>query len=300
MVKQIIEQTNQEYINLKEHYLNSSKSTFAAYRSNYNKLYAALDETDITSNSEKTIIDAIDALDISNAHTRSAVVNIAITVRSLPMYQLGVKSLIIQRTKNANDVLVWTKSKNDDIELPTYDELISFMNEQFETGNFRGYVINYLLINYTVRNQDLVFDIVKTRKAMADKSKNYLWINTKGKNIIYQRNVYKTASAYGSQEHYITDEKFIVAAKHIARLQAVNKKNSSQGLDGQFIKNISSLPLYIRRYTLNDLGEGRYCKVLVNHYRTDISMLKTISNNRGTNLNTLLVSYNINFKTNLD
>jgi hypothetical protein len=170
------------------------------------------------------------------------------------------------------------------------------MNEQFENGNHRGYVINYLLMNYQVRNQDLVFDIVKTRKAMADKSKNYLWLNTKGKNVIYQRNVYKTANVYGPKEHIITDEKFMIAVKHIAQLQVVNKKNSSQGQEGLFIKNISSLPLYIRKYTLNDLGEGRYCKVVVNHFRTDIDMLKTISTNRGTNLNTLLVSYNINFK----
>jgi hypothetical protein len=131
---------------------------------------------------------------------------------------------------------------------------------------------------------------------MADKTKNYLWLNIKAKTVIYQRNIYKTAKVYGPQEHIISDEKFVEAVKLIARLQAVNKKNNNHGQEGRFIQNISSLPFYISKYTFSNLGEGRYCKVVVNHFRDDIDMINNISNNRGTNLNTLMLSYNIHFK----
>jgi hypothetical protein len=292
----IKEQTNQEYLNLKEHYASSSKSTISSYRNNYNKLYDALDETDITAVSEKTIIDAIDSLEISNAHTRCAIINIAVVVRSLPSYQLGVNRLTELRMKTTADVLTRTKEKNDDIKLPSYNELVDYMNEQYDNGNHRGYIINYLLINYQVRNQDLVFDIVKTKKEMKDKTKNYLWINIKGNTVIYQRNIYKTAKVYGAKQDIITDARFMFSTKHIAKLQNLNNINSSQGQDGRIIQNISSLPFYISKYCLNNLGEGRYCKIVVNHFRDNIDMINNISNNRGTNLNTLMLSYNIHFK----
>jgi hypothetical protein len=131
---------------------------------------------------------------------------------------------------------------------------------------------------------------------MADKTKNYLWINTKAKSVTYQRNIYKTVKVYGERTHIITEEKFVGAVKIISRLQNVNKKNSNLGQGGQFIQNISSLPFYISKYTLNEIGEGKYCKVIINHYRNNSEMIDVISNNRGTSVRTLMFSYNIDFK----
>jgi hypothetical protein len=293
--RMVMEHTNKEYLTLKEHYAGSSVSTMSSYRNNYNKMIDALDGLEITEVSENTIIKAINTSGIENPHTRNALLNINIIVRSLPDYQLGVSDLIEKRSSLTTEIFNRTKEKNNNIDLPSYDKLIEFMNEQYDKGNYRGYVINYLLLNYQVRNQDLDFTIVKTRKEMDDKTRNYLWVNVKTKAVIYQRNIYKTAKVYGSLEASIKDAKFMKSIKVISNLQDINKKDNNHGKEGVFIKNVSSLPKIISRYTLDELGEGRYCKVVVNHFRNDPDMINTISLNRGTSLKTLMFSYNIDF-----
>jgi hypothetical protein len=45
--------------------------------------------------------------------------------------------------------------------------------------------------------------------------------------------------------------------------------------------------------TYKGLGETMYFKIVVNHFRSDPNMLKQISYNRGTDINTILESYDI-------
>ena len=62
---------------------------------------------------------------------------------------------------------------------------------------------------------------------------------------------------------------------------------------GIFIPNKSSIAYYIIKATYKQLGEGKYVKIIINHFRKNLDKLKEISENRGTSLNEILKSYDI-------
>ena len=279
--------TNDEYKILLENYKSAGKSTLDAYRNNYYKMLEALDGMEIHTVSEKMIILAVNELDIKNVNTKSALLNIAVAVRKLPEYQLGTAKIVAEREKLRVKIIENTKNKNDTINLPSYDDIINHMNKQYEDENYRGYIMNYLLIHFQTRNQDLVFSIVKTKKEMSDDNKNYLWLNPRTNTVSYVRQVYKTAKTYNVLTNQITDAKFIKSLKIITKLQDKGHK------DGVFIKNISSLATYIIKYTYQGIGEGKTVKVIINHFKDDLQVLKQISKNRGTSVETLINYYDI-------
>tara|TARA_R100000541_G_scaffold49430_1_gene56588 strand:+ start:1178 stop:2071 length:894 start_codon:yes stop_codon:yes gene_type:complete len=283
------EATNDEYLLLADAYKDAGTSTKAAYRNQYVKMYEALDKREIHTVSEKVIIEAVDDLNISNVNTKSALLNIAVVVRGLPEYELGVKKIINEREKLRSKIVEHTKDKNDEINLPSYNELLDFMNEKYQSKDYKSYMINYLLIHYQTRNQDLDFELVKLKKEMKDKTKNYLWYNVRTKKVIYVRNMYKTAKIYNTLTQEITDTKFITAFKAVKRLQDTDHK------DGVFIKNKGSIATYVINYTYQKLGEGRYAKIVINHFKNDLGTLQQISKNRGSSIQTLLNYYDIEF-----
>ena len=126
-----------------------------------------------------------------------------------------------------------------------------------------------------------------------------MWLqNTKGK-ATFIRNVYKTATiqapdgkdhGYGQKVNNITDKKFIIALRRVLGCQ-------KSGLDcGVFIPNKASIHYYLQKATYKQIGEGNYFKIIVNHFRNDVDKLKEISANRGSDLRTILTSYDINMK----
>jgi hypothetical protein len=48
--------------------------------------------------------------------------------------------------------------------------------------------------------------------------------------------------------------------------------------------------------TLDNLGEGLYNKIIVNHFRNNLDKLKEISESRGTSIDTLYENYDIDKK----
>ena len=60
-----------------------------------------------------------------------------------------------------------------------------------------------------------------------------------------------------------------------------------------FFPNNETVGYYIKKMTYQGLGETAYFKIVVNHFRKDANMLKQISYNRGTDINTILESYDI-------
>ena len=284
--------TNDEYLLLADAYKNSGRSTQSAYRSNYFKMYNALNNREIHTVSETAIINAVDALNIKNVNTKSALLNIAVVVRRLPEYELKVSKLVIQREKLREVIIEHTKTNNDAINLPSYSDIVNHMDSLYTSGDYRGYIINYLLIHFQTRNQDLNFTIVSNKRDMNGIDKNFLWLNIKKKMVVYKRSMYKTNKIYGSLIQEITDKKFITALKAISRLQ--DKKDPK----GTFIKNVSSLAGYVMKYTLNGLGESKYVKIIINHFKNDLQALTQISTNRGTSIATLIAFYDINNNNN--
>lgn len=280
-----------EFDNFMESIENKSAATKKQYRIQYNKLFK-LTGKPIAETSEKKIIELISNID--NKNTEQALLNIALLVRKLN--KLSVTQLENLREKNKQNLNKSVKEKNVNLKetLPSYDDLIEYMNYLYDKNEYTDYIINYLLINFQVRNQDLDFKIITKKKDATDLTKNYMWLQPN--KLTYIRNIYKTAniitpdgtnSGYGQKVNVITEPKMITAFKKVLKCQ----KQSEDC--GTFIPNKSSIAYHLQKSTYKQLGEGKYVKIVINHFRNDIDKLKEISDNRGTSLTTLLTSYDI-------
>lgn len=283
-----------------EKFMNSIKeksdATKKQYRIQYNKLFK-LTEKPIGETSEKKIIEILD--NIENKNNSQALLNIAFLIRKEE--GLSVAQLEKRRKQDKDKLIDDVKKKNVELKdnLPSYNDIVEYMDYLYDKGEWTDYIINYLLINLQVRNQDLDFTIVSRKKDATDNNKNYMWLqNTKGK-ATFIRNVYKTANinapdgtnhGYGQKVNNITDKKFIVALRRVLGCQ-------KSGLDcGVFIPNKASIHYYLQKATYKSLGETLYFKIIVNHFRNNIDKLKEISENRGTDLRTVLQAYDIEMK----
>lgn len=265
---------------------NKSANTKKAYTTQYKKLKNMLGK-DIGEASQRTLIKTIQEHD--NVNGRQALLNIAILIRRLD--KLSVTELEDLREKLKGDIKTEIKKKNVDLpkSLPSYEDLVEYTNMLYEQSEWTDYIINYLLINYNVRNKDLLFDIVRRKKvAKADKTKNYLWLSDSF--VEYIRNDYKTAKTYGQKSVKIKDKKFMTAVR---RVFACQKHNEDCGV---FIENPNYLGYYLKKATLGGIGETLYNKIIVNHFRKDIDKLEQIAEDRGTDIKTLLEYYDIEKK----
>ena len=273
---------------------NKSKVTQTVYNSNYKKLRDLLGD-DIVNVSQKKVIELLEE-NISNRNSQSALLNIAYLIRK--NNDMAIQELESFRKKNQTiikDKIYETNTKLVD-SLPSYTTLVDFTDDLLKNEKYIQYVINYLLLHCQVRNADLLFDFVLLKRDTKDKTKNYLWFSSKTKTAHYIRNIYKTAkivkpdgttTGYGQKVIKITDPKFIKVMKILVNFE---KKENKPII---FFPNNETVGYYIKKMTYQGLGETAYFKIVVNHFRKDPNMLKQISYNRGTDINTILESYDI-------
>ena len=259
-------------------------ATQKAYKGAYKKL-KGLTEQDIGDTSQKKLIKLIEEQE--NINTQQSLLNIAILIRKAQSYKVDI--LEKEREKNKKKLVKDVQEKNANLELPTLNDLYNYLDKLFEDSEYNKYVINYLLIELNVRNADLVLDIVLTKKATKeDPDKNYIWLDMKKRRCYYIRKDYKTAKTYGNKEHVITDQDFYTAVKKVYYKQ---KKEGTK-----LIPNENQAGYYVQKATLDELGEGNYFKIIVNSVRGNLQALKKLSENRGTDVNTIMASYDIDLK----
>ena len=274
-------------------FANKSKVTNNVYNSNYKKLREMLDDVDIASVSQQKVIELAET--ITNRNSQQSLINIAYLIRKNE--GMAINELETFRKKNQSIIKDKIYESNTSLidSLPSYNNIVDFTNDLLKNEKYVHYVINYLLINCQVRNADLIFDFVLFKRDTKDTSKNYLWYSSKSKTAHYIRNVYKTAkivkpdgttTGYGQKIIKITDPNFIKVMKIFVNYQKKEQKPVV------FFPN-SDVGYYVRKMTYNNLGETAYFKIVVNHFRNDANMLKQISYNRGTDINTILESYDI-------
>jgi len=258
----------------------STKSllTQKQYKNQYNKLFKILGKN-IADSSQELIIKELD--EIENSNSNQALLNIAIMVRK--MENLGVDKLLKKRENNKKNIMEDIKEKNVLLEssLPSYEDINEYMNHLFKIKNFEDFVINYLLINFNTRNEDLGFKMVSKIADTKDKDHNYMLVSHAGK-ITFIRNNYKTANTQGTKINEIDDKRFKTA------IRALMKDNK-----GNYLIKPDSVGYMVKKATLNKVGETNYNKIIVNHFRNDFSKLSKISKNRGTNLETIKEYYDI-------
>lgn len=285
-----LELNEPEYNKFMESKQDKSDATKKQYRIQYNKLYK-LTNKPIAETSEKKLMEIIDG--ISGNNNKQALLNIAILVRRMEKYSTTKLEDLQQRLKG--EINKDIKIKNVELKetLPKYQELVDYTDYLWDKNEWTDYIINYLLLNYQVRNQDLDFDIVKRKKDANDPEKNYMWLQPK--KVSYIRNRYKTAQRDGKELggkkiNVIDDPKFIVAMRRVLGCQKYDLEC------GTFIPNKNAIAYHLQKATYKGIGEGKTFKVIVNHFRDDIDKLKEIANNRGTDIKTVLDFYDIDRK----
>ena len=275
-------------------FANKSKVTNNVYNSNYKKLREMLGDVDIASVSQQKVIELAETL--NNRNSQQSLINIAYLIRKNE--GMAINELETFRKKNQSVIKdkVYESNTNLMDSLPSYTSVAYYIDGLLKDEKYVHYVINYLLLHCQVRNADLNFDFVLFKRDTKDTSKNYLWYSSKSKTVHYVRNVYKTAkivkpdgttTGYGQKVIKITDPKFIKVMKILVNYEKKEQKPVV------FFPSVENIGYYVKKMTYKGLGETAYFKIVVNHFRENVNMLKQISYNRGTDINTILESYDI-------
>lgn len=277
--------TQNEFNKMIENRGSLNPKTITNYQNTYKRLIKLLDKT-IGESSVKEIIKAIASADI----TASAKITLLIVATNIVQSQERLEDLIkLEKYRDIlNDAL-----KEDNAtraitqKLPSGKSLIDYTNSLYDDAEYREFIVNYLLINFGVRNKDLSA-IITRDKSMINERDNWLFVSDN--EVEFIRFDYKTADKYGARFNTITDERVIDAIKKL-----LLKKSSVYLLATKNGKRISdsSIGTIIKRMTM-DLGEGKYFKIMLKHYGKDNFEKMTAS--RGTSNAVAQIHYDLDFK----
>ena len=288
-----------------DHYIlskpNLSDNSKRTYRKNYENLSDLMKTNHINDESQENIYNKIKTL--KNANTRHMLINIAIMVKK---YNNSKHTDLIKRRElirsdikdNRNERKEYKKN-----ELPEFKDLIRYRNELFSENNYKAYIINYILIEFSTRNKDLDLIITDSlqefRKFKKEEKENVLYVANNGKNY-YMRNSYKTHRTYGKLLNIFTNKKFNNAVKDYIKEQREQDINQIYLLNTNNGERIGkdSLAHHIMRFTLNGISESDINKISVSRV-TDMKqykLLKKISKNRPTSIQTLIEEYSLSIE----
>jgi len=176
-----------------------------------------------------------------------------------------------------------------------FNDLISILKK---TKNNNHYIIFYLLINFNVRNMDLIIKKIDD-EAQIKQNENYLYF--KNGSLIYHRGNYKTLKKYGIKKQIIKNEKFINIIKSIDNnnyilLNSLNKPYTNNTIQ-KYIISIGNL--YFKNSNLN---QSLIYKIILDHYtqKKDLLRLEKIADNRGHNHETQKVYYSTRTRQDLN
>jgi hypothetical protein len=160
-------------------------------------------------------------------------------------------------------------------ELPSLKDLKGELNRLYEKEDYRSFIILFLMVNYQVRNKDLICLVVNSKRDTND-TDNFIVV---GKSqAVYIRNSYKTYFKYGTKTNIIKNKKFMNAINQI----------------GYVLKSSDNVDRVIKKATagIGGITEGTIAKIVLSQNNT-MNGLKKVSKNRGTDPVTLIESYNI-------
>jgi hypothetical protein len=214
---------------------------------------------------------------IDQANTTSAKLSLAKTVSKWLQYKKKDNDQIVDKIRILNELYqrqseLKRKAMGKNKDLPTYNNLIQLLQDHYEENRWKEYCILFLLLNYNVRNLDMVGEVVRDGR---NRSNHFNWFVIRKDSILWKRNLYKTVQTYGAKQHVIKNRQFMHAIQHLGSVLSV-----TDNLD-RVVKKATS-----------GLGEASVLKIYLSTPRT-ASEFKRVSRSRGTDLNTLLTSYNI-------
>ncbi len=271
----------------------SSKTSKGVYRSLYKRLMGLSGDKKLLDMSETNIIKLFDDESIP-PKSQEALANVAAMIRN----NNGASHSKINKFKDTTikkRILAYKMEKNKALKdtLPDKKELDNYLKSLFVDKDYVGYIINFLLLNYGVRNKDLNCIITGDSDVIFkghDTKHNYLYVTFRY--VFYVRNDYKTYETYGRKVLKIERRPFQTACKalldgnyDIPLLKLKNDEPISEDSVGKIVQ----------RHTYNELGEGKYMKILVMAAKKDgnIKRIEELSKSRGTAIETILTEYDI-------
>ena len=213
-----------------------------------------------------------------NPNTRLDMLNLIIVLRNIK--ELSVEKLKEYRTELKQQQKANQVSKMNDAgdKLMSYEDFTKALGEAYLKDEWKKYIVNYLMMQYGVRNKDLNLEIVKTKKEMTD-GNNYLLL--KKDKVVFIRDDYKTHKTYGKKTHEIVDKLFHEAVKKTGVGKLIAEAQTSNGL---------------RKLYINKMGEAKVFKMMIDHYyeKDDSASIKRLAADRGTSLSVVQGFYNVN------
>ena len=259
-----------------------SSPTVKQYLSQYDKIYTLV-KKDLIDCSKDEIITAVeDTENVRTLNARKNVYNVLVMFFNnidKDKYESFVQKRENLRGEIAEEVKTKNITKNDT--LPSYDKL----KEHLEKSEGACYIMNYLLINYYVRNLDLDLVITRDQNMINSKEGNFLIVSKT--DITYHRNKFKTVKSKGPITLVIKNRIF---RKHV--VDYLGKQNEIDLITG------GKLDHFIRKCTLNSLGETDYLKTIVKHYMetNNVVSLNDIPKYRGSSIDLVMKNYNPLYK----
>jgi len=273
------------------------EATKRVYGSNYRRLLRLTGGELILPMSQDRIIKFIHQESIP-PQSQNGLLSVVLTIRN----NNGLKNdklIKFRDTTLYNDKVADKRIKNVKLkdELPEMDDLEKYTRSLYNKQDYVGYIINFLMLRFGLRNKDLNLVITNNQDVtyVGDKTKvNYLYVTKKY--ITYIRNDYKTFSTYGKQKHKIEKSLFTRAVKAV--IGDEYEKPLLQLADGDTISE-ESLAKVIQRKTYNELGEGKYFKIQIQDLKKqgNIKRIRELSKSRGTDLETVFQEYDIDNQT---
>ena len=277
-----------------------SKNTVKTYKQAYKKLVDILATNNVADLDNKEIIDLIDEQE------NYGTINLLLTIVLMIKYDNDKE---IDDIKKHRDLIRmemrdsrWKKKEEKLDTLPPIKSLTKYLNRLYSNNEYQSYIINYLLINYNVRNLDLdliVTDDMKEYHNLGKKGDENVLFVGKNNAVYFYRNNYKTVKTYGPKAIRLSSVKLANSIKeYIAQQQAITngdiyllslKNGDRSGRD--------SLSHYITKFTYEGLTESDIMKIIVTEkVKTidDYKKLEKISKNRGTAIETIIEEYNLN------
>ena len=256
-----------------------SDNTKRNYNYAYDKLMNITNNELISDLKDYHIVRLMKTLDIPPM-SKNGMISVAINI--LKAYNKPTSSL--EKYRETLKTEHYTNKKNDTTtmeKLVSIKQLKDYTKKLYKDGKYIDFIINYLLLNYGVRNQDLDLMLVSNKSQVND-SDNFIYSTTKYVVVII--NKYKTSSSYGKKKFTIYNNDMI---------RSVNKLLG----DNTELKLINAIDIngYVQSRTLNSIGETLMFKSIIAELakQNKIDEIKKLSKTRGSDVNTIFKDYHI-------
>ena len=277
-----------------------AKNTIKTYKQAYKKLVDILATNNVADLDNKEIIDLIDEQE------NYGTINLLLTIVLMIKYDNDKNFDDIKKHRDLIRMEMrdsrWKKKEEKLDTLPPIKSLTKYLNRLYSNNEYQSYIINYLLINYNVRNLDLdliVTDDMKEYHNLGKKGDENVLFVGKNNAVYFYRNNYKTVKTYGPKAIRLSSVKLANSIKeYMAQQQAItNGDIYLLSLKNGDRSNRDSLSHYITKFTYEELTESDIMKIIVTEkVKTidDYKKLEKISKNRGTAIETIIEEYNLN------